>query len=73
LEKIGLLAFQDRVAALPARYEALKLEAARLLEPEIQEVALPKRMLKDENDIEAWLQEVRRLLLEKIKSGPLLP
>ncbi len=73
LDEIGLLAFQDRVAALPARYENLKLEAARLLEPEIQEVSLPKRMLKNENDIETWLQEVRRLLLEKIKDGPLLP
>ena len=73
LNNIGLAAFRDRVAALPARYETMRLEAARLLEPEIQEVNLPKRMLKSKDDIEAWLRDVRFLLLEKIKNGPLLP
>ena len=46
--------------------------AAKLLEPEVSELSLPRRILKSEDDVENWLMESRILLLEAIKKGPII-
>jgi len=63
----------DRIAAMPGRYSQMLLDAARLLEPEIQDVRLPRRILKSESEIDAWLSEARVILIEKLKKGPVMP
>ncbi len=72
LKRAGLTALQDRVAAMPGRYNQILLETARLLEPELQEVFLPGRTLKTKEDVDAWLDQARELLMEKISKGPVL-
>lgn len=72
LDRLPLAAFQDRVAAMPSRFDQVALGAAKLLEPEIQDVALPSRTLKTEKDIDAWLQEVGEMLKTKIEKGPVI-
>jgi len=70
LNLLPLSAFKDRVAALPARFDQVKLGAAKLLEPEVQEVSLPYRTLKTEEEVDQWLKDVEIILKDKIKKGP---
>jgi hypothetical protein len=72
LDSIGIPALRDRIAAMPSRFDQVTFGAAKLMEPEVQEAALPCRTLKTESDVEAWLDESRRLLLKKIKTGPVI-
>ncbi len=73
LENTSLANLQDRIAALPSRFQKILLEAARLLEPKVQSVTLPKRTLKTEADVEAWLQDAKKTLLANLKNGPVMP
>lgn len=73
LEVNNLSNLHDRISALPSRFQKVLLEAARLLEPKVQAVSLPKRTLKTEADIDAWLQDAKATLLEKLKQGPVMP
>lgn len=44
--------------------------AAQKLEPKVQPVSPPHRILRNEADLEAWLAEVRTSILEKLPNGP---
>lgn len=68
----GISALRDRVAALPSRFDKVMLEAAKLLEPEVEAVSLPSRMLKSDEDIQEWLKEAEQVLQAKIKRGPVI-
>ena len=41
----------------------------QLLEPKVVHVPLPKRMLKDEAELKAWLVDVEQLVTEKLVHG----
>ena len=60
----------SRVQALPSRFDAARHAAVQLLKPNVVHVALPKRTLNDEAELNQWLAEVRALLAAKIKIGP---
>jgi hypothetical protein len=60
----------ERTQALASRFDAVRLAAAQLLAPNVVRVTLPKRTLNGAEEVEAWLAEVRALLLEKIEKGP---
>lgn len=68
----GISALRDRVAAMPSRFDKVMFEAAKLLEPEVEEVVLPSRMLKTDEDIQEWLKEAEAVLQAKIKRGPVI-
>lgn len=68
----GISALRDRVAAMPSRFDNVALEAAKLLEPEVESVTLPSRMLRTDEDIAEWLKETEILLQEKVKRGPVI-
>jgi len=44
--------------------------AARKLEPTVQPVTPPRRVVRSEADLDAWLAEVKAVVLEKLPSGP---
>lgn len=69
---ISIDGFNDRVAALTGRFDNVAMSAAKICEPEIQEVSLPGKTLKTTEDIDEWINEVKELLLEKIKNGPVI-
>jgi len=73
LDAISISAFKDRVAAMPGRFSQVQIQAAKMLEPEVQQISLPAPTLKCEKDVDAWLADVRRLLVEKLKKGPVIP
>ncbi len=72
VEKTRLTALQDRVAAMPGRYTQMLTEAAKMLEPDLQDVSLPSRTLKTAADVDAWLEQARKILLDKLSKGPIL-
>ena len=72
LEPASLSSLKDRVAAMPGRYASIMLEAARLTEPKAQLVFLPKKTLKTDEDVDAWLDEVNKSLKKQIKNGPVV-
>ncbi len=72
LEKYSLHFIKDRVAAMPARFGNVVVEAAELLEPELQIIDLPRRTFKTIEDIESWLQDVRTKLTAALGKGPVI-
>ena len=44
--------------------------AARKLEPTVQPIAPPRRIVRSEADLDAWLSEVRTSVLAKLPAGP---
>ncbi|MEF8718470.1 MAG: hypothetical protein V5B44_12400 [Candidatus Accumulibacter necessarius] len=44
--------------------------AARKLEPTVQPIAPPRRIVRNEADLDAWLSEVRTSVLAKLPAGP---
>lgn len=44
--------------------------AAQKLEPKVQPVTPPHRILRDEADLDAWLTEVRTAVIQKLANGP---
>ena len=71
LDKCSLSGFADRVAALPARFEKVATSAAELCEPETQFIQVPRRALKTEDEIEDWVNDVKKQLKKALKNGPI--
>lgn len=65
-------ALADRIAALSSRFDDVLVKAAEAMEPEIQFVQLPRRTLKSEDDIQAWLEDARRELRDALQNGPVI-
>jgi hypothetical protein len=72
LEECDLPRWIERTQALRSRFEAARMAAAQLLEPKVTQVMLPKRTLKSEADVQAWLNEAEQLLNERLKLGPIM-
>jgi hypothetical protein len=72
LGRITLSAFGDRVAAMPSRFSEALIGAAEIMEPEAQFLNVPRRSLKSTEDVEDWLAEVTKQLLDAIQSGPII-
>jgi hypothetical protein len=70
LEKWKLSELGDRIAAMPGRFDRVLRAAAELMEPESQFVRAPRRTLKTEEDIEAWVDEARKDIMSALKKGP---
>ena len=72
LDRLSLASFADRVAAMPARFEQVAQAAAELSEPQAQFVQVPRRTLKTDTEIDAWLAEVKQQLQAALAQGPVV-
>jgi hypothetical protein len=70
LDECNLQRWIERTQALPTRFDAVRLDAAKLLKPNVVQVTLPRRTLNTTEEVKAWLSEVEKLLLEKVEKGP---
>jgi hypothetical protein len=70
LERCSLSQWADRTQALRGRFEAARLDAARLLQPTVTLVDLPRRTLTTEEDLANWLAEAEQRIREKLSNGP---
>jgi len=74
LDAMSLSTWADRIAALPARFDKVRLAAAELMEPEAVYVKVPSRTLKTPDEIRQWVQDLERTLLDKLEKadGPVV-
>ncbi|MDD8045673.1 MAG: BREX system P-loop protein BrxC [Verrucomicrobiota bacterium] len=71
LGRCALSTFADRVAAISARFDDVASDAAKLCEPDIQFVDLPRRTLNTQADIDAWIEDVKAKLKAALEKGPI--
>ncbi len=72
LQHTPVSSWSDKTAALTARFQNASREAAKLLEPETQYVALRSGTLRTEGEVKAWLTEQEATLLAKLEKGPVV-
>jgi hypothetical protein len=72
LDAASLAARRNEVAAVPARADQARIEAAQLLTPKARPVALPRRTLESAPDVEKYVEEVKALLTAEIENGPVI-
>lgn len=58
--------------AIPQRFSRALEEATRLLVPKAVRVTLPSATIKNETELDAWLDEAREHIVEKLKDGPVI-
>lgn len=72
LKKNPINVWNDRIHALTRKFEQAREMAIKALEPEAQTVDIPRRTLKNQDDIRKWLNEVEVHLNNALKKGPVL-
>jgi hypothetical protein len=72
LQQTPVASWNDKTAALTARFQNAARKAAKLLEPKTQCVSLKSGALRTDAEVKAWLGETEKMLLEKIKTGPVI-
>lgn len=65
-----LSSLSSTIAALPGRFASVSNEAAKLLEPQTQVLRLSSATIKTEQELDVWLQQTRKSILEKLANGP---
>ena len=74
LDGMPLSTWSDRIAALPSRFDKVRLAAAELMEPEAVYVKIPSRTLKTPDEVRDWVQALEKDLLAKLETstGPVV-
>lgn len=72
LDACALSMFIDRVAAMPSRFDNVAAGAAELCEPKAQFIQVPRRTLKTDEEIDAWLEDVKQQLKTALPNGPIV-
>ena len=72
LQKHPLKIWKDRIDALPERFATAREMAAKELEPKSQTVNIPRRTLKSNEEIDAWVNEVTDQLKTALCKGPVV-
>ena len=69
LDAMPLSSWEDRLAALPARFNRVQLKAAELMEPEAAYVKVQASTLHSEDEIRDWVKDLEQALLDKSEGG----
>lgn len=69
LDAIPLNTWEDTIAALPARVEQARMQAARLLEPKAVHLKPKSATLKSPEDVETYLEDLREGIMHHINAG----
>jgi hypothetical protein len=72
LEATSPREWEDRVDALPARVAKAREQAAKLLEPAAVRVTPPAATIRTQEDLEAYLDELRKRIEAQLVSGPVV-
>ena len=72
LERSSLAEWEDKLAAVSSRLSSARLQAAKLLEPAIIAIELPKWTITSPDDLKAFLVEVERLIKDRMGDGPII-
>jgi hypothetical protein len=69
----SLSEWRNMVLAVPARIDAALRDAALELEPKTQTIAVPRRVIRTEPDLDAWLDEIRATIAPRLADRPVWP
>lgn len=72
LEQCPLNNWVSKTEALQVKFAQVRIEAARLLEPKVQRIDLPRRTLKTDAELDAWLKEAEAKLRAGLNDGPVM-
>lgn len=64
--------WSDRTDAIAGRIDKLLTDAARLLEPKVQQVRMSSPTLHTEAEVKAWIATQEQTLIAKLKNGPVV-
>lgn len=70
LEDCPLAHWTDRREALGSRFEQARQKAVQLVTPKATQVQLPRRVLNSPDELQAWMDEVEKLLKKRLEQGP---
>ncbi|MFM2057802.1 MAG: hypothetical protein RLY71_2187 [Pseudomonadota bacterium] len=62
--------WQERRDAVAGKLQQARGLCAHKLEPKVQAMAVPQRIVRSEAELDAWLAEVRASALAKLRAGP---
>ena len=72
LDQTPLSRVQAEIDAIPGRGAQAIERAAKLLEPEVQTIALERSTLRDAAEVEAWTERQKKTLLDAVANAPVL-
>lgn len=72
LSASALSARRNLLDAVPQRFARALDEASRLLEPKAQRVVLAGTTIRSHAELDAWLEDARQRVEEKLKIGPVI-
>lgn len=72
LNSISISSLHDRIDAMSKRFDSVANEAAKLVEPKVQEIHLPRHTLKTNEEIDDWVEDVKQQLKAALQNGPIV-
>lgn len=69
LEATSLREWDDKLAAISGRVDAARLDVVKLVQPASIAVELPRRTIKDDAELEMYVEDVRRLIADELHEG----
>ena len=72
IQETDLSTLKDRLYALPSRLSQAHHKAAQLLEPKARMVIISKKTVKSPEEVEQWIDETKKKLLEELVKGPVI-
>lgn len=72
LQQCNLADRRNLLDAVPQRFSRALEEASKLLEPAAVRLTLPAATIKNTDDLNTWLADVRTQVEEQLKSGPVI-
>ncbi|WP_019935798.1 BREX system P-loop protein BrxC [Oceanimonas smirnovii] len=70
LENCSLGQWHDRTASLMSKFDRARAEAVRRLQPKVQVVHAPRKVINDENELKQWLADSEASIRAKLANGP---
>lgn len=70
LDECNLNQWSDKTDAFVSRFGAVRRAAVELLQPNVVHINIPRRTLKDEQELKEWLTQVENLISQNLKVGP---
>lgn len=72
LRKRPLNTLGDLTDAVPGRFRSAYNRAVSEISPKARPVELPKKTIATETELDLWINEIRQIVLESLKDGPVI-
>ena len=73
IEETSFEQWNDRISALPGRFDAALKDAISELTPKAKHCRLNKPVIESEEDLQKWLSEIEAQIRAELANGPVVP